>query len=466
MQICGQTLILIDNDATVSEVNQKIVKSTIKYMLYHSPENRAYCISTYGHTVDDEEEDFTTDINDLLCKIDLLEFEPKDSNLTDVLADTITRWREADFGCRDIVVFTDGLEGVATDYEDEELFYLIENTSYPIYIVDLVQENNESVRKHLSAIATTSEGKLYLSEFEGDDGGVDKQLSEGIFSKMEEYANREWYVYDEAHNSEESESDEELLEDENLSDESSEEANNSAGQDEEIDSENVIYESYSEDEYLTKGDFDETVIYEVGSEIPFYERPEIVVGILLGFISLIIIGFVCSMVFMRSRRKDKKQDEEIEEMAASNAAKNFFGEDEDKEDYFGKAFFEDDYSKEEDDDNKTMLLTAIDDGATRLLADYGHKIELIDTQNEENTYEMIVMDKITIGRVDYQNDCVIKDESVSKHHCEISVQGGILMISDLGSSNGTLLNGERITEAVVSNGDKVRIGMKEYLVRC
>ena len=51
-------------------------------MLYHSPENRAYCISTYEHEVSEAEE-FSIDLNDLLCKVDLMEFTPKDSNLTD-----------------------------------------------------------------------------------------------------------------------------------------------------------------------------------------------------------------------------------------------------------------------------------------------------------------------------------------------------------------------------------------------
>ena len=34
MRVCGQTLVLVDNDATVSDVNQKIVKTTLKYLFY------------------------------------------------------------------------------------------------------------------------------------------------------------------------------------------------------------------------------------------------------------------------------------------------------------------------------------------------------------------------------------------------------------------------------------------------
>ena len=41
MHVCGQTLVLVDNDATVSAVNRKIVKATLKYMFYHMPEDRA-----------------------------------------------------------------------------------------------------------------------------------------------------------------------------------------------------------------------------------------------------------------------------------------------------------------------------------------------------------------------------------------------------------------------------------------
>jgi len=48
--------------------------------------------------------------------------------------------------------------------------------------------------------------------------------------------------------------------------------------------------------------------------------------------------------------------------------------------------------------------------------------------------------------------------AVSRKHCQISHVDGQLKIRDLGSRNGTYLNGERISEAVIKAGDSVRIG--------
>ena len=55
-------------------------------------------------------------------------------------------------------------------------------------------------------------------------------------------------------------------------------------------------------------------------------------------------------------------------------------------------------------------------------------------------------------------DLRIPVSSVSKKHCQINCDDGALKIRDLGSKNGTLLNGVRINEAVIQPGDWVQIG--------
>lgn len=54
---------------------------------------------------------------------------------------------------------------------------------------------------------------------------------------------------------------------------------------------------------------------------------------------------------------------------------------------------------------------------------------------------------------------------VSRKHCEINQDQGILRIRDLGSSNGTYINGKKITEAVLNPGDKVKIGSVSFGVQ-
>lgn len=57
-------------------------------------------------------------------------------------------------------------------------------------------------------------------------------------------------------------------------------------------------------------------------------------------------------------------------------------------------------------------------------------------------------------------DCavVLADPRASRHHARITVSDDGVAIEDLGSRNGTLLNGERITAAGLSPGDSIRIG--------
>lgn len=65
---------------------------------------------------------------------------------------------------------------------------------------------------------------------------------------------------------------------------------------------------------------------------------------------------------------------------------------------------------------------------------------------------------ITLGR-DITNDIVINDPEVSRHHCRLTQGGGGYTIEDLGSTNGTFANGQRLTGArPLSHGDMVGLG--------
>jgi diguanylate cyclase (GGDEF)-like protein len=77
-------------------------------------------------------------------------------------------------------------------------------------------------------------------------------------------------------------------------------------------------------------------------------------------------------------------------------------------------------------------------------------------------------DEVILGRA-LEADVRINDPRASRMHARVFVErdedgGGVrYRISDLGSTNGTLLNGLRISEAVLSDGDKITIG--DHLLR-
>ncbi len=64
----------------------------------------------------------------------------------------------------------------------------------------------------------------------------------------------------------------------------------------------------------------------------------------------------------------------------------------------------------------------------------------------------------TLGR-SRQCDVVLSDPNVSREHAEIRPRGGSWVLTDLGSTNGTLLNGKRIDRPeVVKQGDEIEVG--------
>lgn len=71
------------------------------------------------------------------------------------------------------------------------------------------------------------------------------------------------------------------------------------------------------------------------------------------------------------------------------------------------------------------------------------------------------VDKTTIGRVD-DNTFPIAESSVSSHHCEVYLRGDEVIVNDLNSTNGTFINGDKITgEAVLKPGQTLRLGQVE-----
>lgn len=71
---------------------------------------------------------------------------------------------------------------------------------------------------------------------------------------------------------------------------------------------------------------------------------------------------------------------------------------------------------------------------------------------------MLDRDWLTVGR-DPNNEIVIGDPQVSRQHARITRQGKLVVIEDLGSTNGTFVNGMRLTGPhVMANGDVIGLG--------
>jgi len=69
---------------------------------------------------------------------------------------------------------------------------------------------------------------------------------------------------------------------------------------------------------------------------------------------------------------------------------------------------------------------------------------------------------LTIGR-EKTNAIAVEDRMLSRHHCLIHVTGAECQIRDLGSSNGTYVNGLPIAAHALQDGDQIRAGQSLFV---
>jgi pSer/pThr/pTyr-binding forkhead associated (FHA) protein len=70
---------------------------------------------------------------------------------------------------------------------------------------------------------------------------------------------------------------------------------------------------------------------------------------------------------------------------------------------------------------------------------------------------------LTIGRA-ADNDLVLADGRVSRHHARVTGRRGTLVYTDLGSTNGSRVNGAPVGELVLGAGDRIELGDTSLIV--
>jgi adenylate cyclase len=68
---------------------------------------------------------------------------------------------------------------------------------------------------------------------------------------------------------------------------------------------------------------------------------------------------------------------------------------------------------------------------------------------------------LVVGRRE-SADIVLRFPNVSGNHCELSLVDGYWFVKDMGSSNGTKVNGTRVSEQKLAPGDTISIARHEY----
>lgn len=85
------------------------------------------------------------------------------------------------------------------------------------------------------------------------------------------------------------------------------------------------------------------------------------------------------------------------------------------------------------------------------------------TKSETKT-DSFVLDELpaTIGRAP-DSSLHISDRWLSRRHCEIYRFDEAVVVRDLGSTHGTYVNGEKVTEVELRPGDRISVGLSTFV---
>ena len=91
-------------------------------------------------------------------------------------------------------------------------------------------------------------------------------------------------------------------------------------------------------------------------------------------------------------------------------------------------------------------------------AELGRLVVTASPSGEPAAGASFALDAITsLGR-DVNNSIVLDDEFASATHAALTYRGRAWYVEDLGSTNGTRVNGHRVTEVVLGAGDRILLG--------
>ncbi|PIU58449.1 MAG: Fis family transcriptional regulator, partial [Deltaproteobacteria bacterium CG07_land_8_20_14_0_80_38_7] len=109
---------------------------------------------------------------------------------------------------------------------------------------------------------------------------------------------------------------------------------------------------------------------------------------------------------------------------------------------------------EKEFESKTELLKM--DDAQSVISLRKCQLIVVDGPNRGKKF-LLNKDSLTVGKRD-TNDIVVNDSTVSREHLDISYKEDRFLLRDLGSTNGTFINGTGVKEAYLVPGDQIKVG--------
>ncbi|MCR5421861.1 MAG: FHA domain-containing protein [Lachnospiraceae bacterium] len=455
MAVGYKNLIMIDNSKSVGKANFSLCKETAKYICRNSNPKDSFSIAIFGEKFDSLTE-YVQDKELLISTVDGIETADRDTFITDNLVEIINEWDESDVACRNIILFTDGEESESVLHANEELYYLLQKSGYPVYVIQSVEKKDIPPAKNLSAIATLSNGKLLLTEFEGSEAGSEITLGNNILEAIEERREKDENLKE----NESRETTDNMAVQEDISEEDGEETSQEVKKEtagEAALETQTLYIENENDRALAVNDNEASALLTAENK-PIIRNKEgeggginlSLIFPVLGLVIAVVFAYVIHRFTKTDNKKEKRERRFIADMVEETGHEAKVAENAEEYDLLT--------CKMEEDFGATLILEP-KDGAKDIV--------LEDCSDPTRLYRAVCEDCLIVGRMENVCDIVIdRDDSISARHCELSVKGDNWYVRDLHSSNGTKVNAKKVfQELLLKNGDILQLGKSALQVR-
>lgn len=449
----GHTIILVDNSLSVTRDNMSKAKEILTEYFQNKSGSEKVSLAVYGTNIQYLVEK-EADSQKLISALDEIVTEDKDTYLTDVLYDELKKLDKKTEYTRFIIV-TDGVDNKVLGYTKEELLEYLEKYGYPVYSFGCRYKDNDEQLKNLFAISRQTNAGYYFLEDYNEYGDITDELCKEVTyveiklpDDLKDGSTRNILLSFEGTNGT-TEIMGEILMPFKLID----------GQDDKTTEEVVAEEKTVAEETRESVETAQVSNTAVLESEGANETKENGMDMISVAAVVIIAAAVIVLIFMNiSKKKNKDKNNDGRQVKHPKKQAGMLSESLPAE---AKTI-------QTNPDATVFNGDIYDEGGTKFLNNSSEYIVVLkDMGNLNKVFKYPLINKVVVGRkYDEGVNIVLNyEETISRKHCEISMNNGRFYIKDLNSSNKTLLNGEEVRgSAEFKSGDIIQLGKLKMMI--
>lgn len=432
-----RTLLMLDNSISIPDDTRDDISSLMNGIIDQHLDGEMLRLATFAGDATYLTDSYSDDYTALKNILGSVEYVDQETYLTDVLYAVLDDLNKEHYmGYTRIVIISDGVDNNPLGVTREELFERMGEMPYPIYTIGIDKGSNGDLLKNMFAISRQSETPYWtLNDQNGFEIADSLKRDSDILVVQAEIPSEAKIGGTQSSKLSIGGKDEVIFdvtmpfsvkEEDSASKEAAEEPETESSRQAEIATETAA---------------------KAGQENESGASGAPVRLILVGSLAAIAIIGLCVAIFLIIRNRGKGKRDEPPELVPDIAPA---------------------------DDGETVIVSYSDDSGNPrqsvLPQSAGntptYRLVLTDTSDPSRSFQCELRGSAKIGLLP-DNDIVIGDDrSVSKHHCKITDKSGRFFIVDVGSTNGTYLNGNLLmAEKEITSGCILKMGRSVMSVK-